>query len=193
MSAGSSNAQVVRHVFSWGFTLSAPHTSLASANMDLELWKEHKVVATIVGLLIIARAVYGKSQVTGRPPVVPYVIPWVGSAIDLGRDPDAFFKRAMYAEWFFMRLETGADPVVSSDKYGDIFAVKAVGRTVIYVTSPHVSGTGCAQGVSVDIYYVVDCGSVQAPSGMDIFPPTGLFSALMASFHPRNMTSLQYA
>ena len=149
--------------------------------MDLELWKGHKMVAAIVGLLIIAWAVYRKRQITGRPPVVPYVVPWVGSAIDLRRNPDAFFKRAMYAEWFLVRLETGVDSVVFSDKYGDVFAVKAVGRTVTYVTSPHVSGTGCAQGVSVNPYYVVDCGSVQAPSGIDIFPRTGLFNALMAS------------
>ena len=29
-----------------------------------------------------------------RPPVVPYIIPWVGSAITMGKDPDAFFKSA---------------------------------------------------------------------------------------------------
>ena len=67
-------------------------------NMDLELWKEPKVVVASVLLLVIARAVYKKSQVTARPPVVSYVVPWVGSAIELGKSPDAFFKRAMYVE-----------------------------------------------------------------------------------------------
>ena len=66
--------------------------------MDFELWKEPKVIAASVLLFIIARAVYKKNQVTGRPPVVSYAVPWVGSALDLGKNPDAFFKRAMYVE-----------------------------------------------------------------------------------------------
>lgn len=66
--------------------------------MDLELWREPKVVIASVLLLIIARVVYGRNRVTGRPPVVSYTVPWVGSALDLGKSPDAFFKRAMYVE-----------------------------------------------------------------------------------------------
>ena len=71
---------------------------LASPDMDLELWKEPKVIVASVLLLIIARTVYNKNRITGRPPVVSYAVPWVGSAIDLGKSPDAFFKRAMYVE-----------------------------------------------------------------------------------------------
>jgi hypothetical protein len=73
-------------------------TSLAYSEMDLELWKEPKVIAASVLLFIIARALYGKDRTTRRPPVVSYVVPWVGSAIELGKNPDAFFKRAMYVE-----------------------------------------------------------------------------------------------
>ncbi|KIO30347.1 hypothetical protein M407DRAFT_20613 [Tulasnella calospora MUT 4182] len=51
-----------------------------------------------------------------RPPVVPYNIPWLGSAITLGKDPDAFFHDARY-------------------KYGDIFTVQAAGMRSTYVTS----------------------------------------------------------
>ena len=71
--------------------------------MAFELWKEPRVIAASVLSLVIARAVYKKNQVTGRPPVVSYTIPWVGSAIDLGRDPDAFFKRATYVKQLFTR------------------------------------------------------------------------------------------
>lgn len=29
-----------------------------------------------------------------KPPRVGYWLPWIGSAIEMGKDPDAFFKRA---------------------------------------------------------------------------------------------------
>ena len=66
--------------------------------MDLELWKEPKAIVAGVLLLLIARTVYKKNQNIGRPPVVSYTVPWVGSAIELGKSPDGFFKRAMYVE-----------------------------------------------------------------------------------------------
>ena len=66
--------------------------------MDFQLWKDPKVLVVSVLLLVLARMVYKRHQVTGRPPVVSYTIPWVGSAIDLGKNPDVFFQRAMYVE-----------------------------------------------------------------------------------------------
>jgi hypothetical protein len=113
--------------------------------MVFELWKEPKVIVVGVLLLVVARAAYKKNQVTGQPPVVSYAVPWVGSAIDLGKSPDAFFKRAMYVEWFFMHLEAGDKLPISSAKYGDIFTVKALGRTITYVTSPQVKESSCRE------------------------------------------------
>lgn len=84
--------------------LCPPNTSLASLEMDLELWKEHRIVIATF-LLIIVHNVYKRSQPTSRPPVVSYVIPWIGSALELGKTPDAFFKRAMYVDHLFMRLK----------------------------------------------------------------------------------------
>jgi len=110
--------------------------------MAFELWEEPRVIVASVLLLVIARAVYKKNQVTGRPPVVSYTIPWVGSAIDLGRGPDAFFKRATYVEQLFTRLEAGDNLPIFSAQYGDIFTVKAFGRTITYVTSPQVDEAG---------------------------------------------------
>ena len=66
--------------------------------MALELWKKPTVIVVSALLLIIVRVAYKRNQATGRPPMVSYTIPWVGSAIDLGKNPDAFFKRAMYVE-----------------------------------------------------------------------------------------------
>ena len=113
-------------------------TSLASPEMSFKLWEEPKVIVAIVLLLVIAWAVYKKSRVTGRPPLVPYAVPWVGSAIDLGKGHDAFFKRAMYVEYLFTRLEARDKLPVVSAKYGDVFTVKALGRTITYITSPQV-------------------------------------------------------
>ena len=77
--------------------------------MALELWKEPMVIAASISLLIIARVAYKRNRTTGRPPMVSYAVPWVGSAIDLGKDPDAFFKWAMYVDRLFTHLEVGDD------------------------------------------------------------------------------------
>ena len=77
--------------------------------MALELWKKPMVIAASISLLIIARVAYKRNRTTGRPPMVSYAVPWVGSAIDLGKDPDAFFKRAMYVDRLFTHLEVGDD------------------------------------------------------------------------------------
>ena len=78
--------------------------------MTPELWKDPTVVAASVLLLIIVRVAYKRSRVSGRPPMVSYTIPWVGSSLELGKNPDAFFKRAMYVELPFVRLEARDDP-----------------------------------------------------------------------------------
>ncbi|KAF9642732.1 cytochrome P450 [Thelephora ganbajun] len=49
--------------------------------------------------------------------MVPHLIPWMGSALEIGRNPDTFFNRAQR-------------------KYGDVFAVKAFGRDIAFVVSP---------------------------------------------------------
>lgn len=57
--------------------------------------------ATVFALSLTAFLLYKLSRkangAQGKPPVVPYVVPWVGSAITMGKDPDAFFKNAKYA------------------------------------------------------------------------------------------------
>lgn len=77
------------------------------------------LVATAVVLVIAARSLYEKQKRAseGRAPMVPYLIPWIGSAFEVGRDQDGFFERAR-------------------KKYGDVFAMKMFGRTITYVASP---------------------------------------------------------
>ena len=93
--------QPLDHGVSSGITPTG--ASLSSPAMDSELWKGFKAIAISLSLLVIARAAYRKTQTTGRPPVVSYIVPWVGSAIELGKSPDAFFERAMCVKQFFAR------------------------------------------------------------------------------------------
>ncbi|KAG8877303.1 Cholesterol 7-alpha-monooxygenase [Tulasnella sp. 331] len=53
---------------------------------------------------------------TNRPPLVPYIFPWVGSAIAIGKDADAFYKQAR-------------------EQHGDTFAVHVAGSKFVYTTS----------------------------------------------------------
>ena len=110
--------------------------------MAFQLWKELNVIVIGVLLLVIVRAVYKKNQVAGRPPVISYAVPRVGSAIDLGKSHDAFFNRVMYVEWLFTRLEAGDKFPVFSTKHGDIFAINAFGWAITSVTSPQVKESG---------------------------------------------------
>ncbi|KAG8912298.1 hypothetical protein FRC00_004832 [Tulasnella sp. 408] len=71
---------------------------------------------TAVGAVLVGYYYTKKQSNSRRPPAVPYVIPWLGSAITLGKDPDAFFHDARA-------------------KYGDIFTVQAAGMRSTYVTS----------------------------------------------------------
>ncbi|THH20769.1 hypothetical protein EUX98_g8517 [Antrodiella citrinella] len=68
----------------------------------------------LVCLAIVLLTSVGRKE---RPaPMVNYWLPWIGSAIALGRDPDAFFEAA-------------------KQECGPVFRVKAVGKDVTYVTS----------------------------------------------------------
>ncbi|KAF8579492.1 cytochrome P450 [Ramaria rubella] len=53
-----------------------------------------------------------------KPPRVKYYLPWIGSAIEMGKNPDAFFQRA-------------------SAKHGPVFRIKTVGQEMTYITSPN--------------------------------------------------------
>ncbi|OCH85566.1 cytochrome P450 [Obba rivulosa] len=68
-----------------------------------------------IGVLVV----YTNYRSSGlhRPPRLPYWIPWLGSAIEIGKDPDTFFERTI-------------------QKLGPVFRLKTVGRDMIYVASP---------------------------------------------------------
>ncbi|KAF9646393.1 cytochrome P450 [Thelephora ganbajun] len=84
------------------------------------LWSNPNFLAAgAVVLVILVQSLYEKRKRVseGRAPMVSHLIPWVGSALEIGGDPDAFFNRAQR-------------------KYGDMFTMKAFGRVVTYVVSP---------------------------------------------------------
>jgi cholesterol 7alpha-monooxygenase len=77
-----------------------------------------------------------------KAPVVHYWIPWIGSAFEIRRDPDGFFRRAMYVLYHISDVDICLWTriiMVDSEKYGPMFTVNAFGRTVTYVTTPLVS------------------------------------------------------
>jgi hypothetical protein len=54
------------------------------------------LAAGAVVLAIVAQALYERRKRVseGRAPMVSHFVPWVGSALEIGGDPDAFFNRA---------------------------------------------------------------------------------------------------
>jgi hypothetical protein len=68
-------------------------------SLDLQLQallSNPKILAAgAVGLAIVAQTLYEKRKRVseGRAPMVSHLIPWVGSALEMGGDPDAFFNR----------------------------------------------------------------------------------------------------
>ncbi|KAF9646735.1 cytochrome P450 [Thelephora ganbajun] len=92
-------------------------------SLDIQLqalWSSPKLFFTgLAALTIILQTFYEKRKRVSesRAPMVSYLILWVGSALEIGRNLDTFFNRAQR-------------------KYGDVFAVKAFGRDITYVVSP---------------------------------------------------------
>ena len=68
--------------------------------LDVKLqaqWDNRKLLAAVLAALaIVAQTLYmrRKRVSEGRAPMVSHLIPWVGSALEIGGDPDAFFSRA---------------------------------------------------------------------------------------------------
>ena len=61
------------------------------------LWNNPKLLAAgAVVLAIVAQSLYEKRKRVweGKTPIVSHLIPWVGSALEIGGDPDGFFDRA---------------------------------------------------------------------------------------------------
>lgn len=82
----------------------------------VELAREHSVlVAAVLGVVIAYLMFVRKSEEGKLPPMVPYLIPWVGSARELGTDPINFLEK-------------------QRAKLGDAFTITMLGRKVVYLT-----------------------------------------------------------
>ncbi|KAK0443199.1 cytochrome P450 [Armillaria borealis] len=82
-----------------------------------DIWQERPVLLSGIVILVLF-ALHRRSQLSRslQPPAVPYILPWLGSAISMGKNPDAFF----------------ADCTV---RFGPMFSVVAVGKKMTYITS----------------------------------------------------------
>ncbi|GJJ07854.1 hypothetical protein Clacol_002060 [Clathrus columnatus] len=77
------------------------------------------VVVGFLAFATIYKLLDKRKQFEKRPPLVKYTIPWLGSAIQLGKDPDGVFKNATKA-------------------FGPVFRIKAAGREFTYITAPEI-------------------------------------------------------
>ncbi|CAE6419053.1 unnamed protein product [Rhizoctonia solani] len=102
--------------------------SLASLAEDVEKWLSKtlgissksgsvRAVSLVVASGVLLYLWRSRSQKRGRPPIVSHWIPWLGSALQLQRDPDALFWRAR-------------------QELGPAFGVKAFGSVVYYIADP---------------------------------------------------------
>ncbi|KAK0217584.1 cytochrome P450 [Armillaria nabsnona] len=82
-------------------------------------WQERPVLLS--GIVVLALfALYRRSQspLSLQVPTVPYIIPWLGSAISMAKNPDAFFADC-------------------TARFGPIFRVVTAGRKMTFITSSH--------------------------------------------------------
>ncbi|KAK0489942.1 cytochrome P450 [Armillaria luteobubalina] len=82
-----------------------------------DIWQERPILLSGIIILVLF-VLRQRSQLyrSSQAPTVPYVIPWLGSAISMGKNPDAFF----------------AD---STARFGPMFSVLAAGKKMTYITS----------------------------------------------------------
>jgi hypothetical protein len=86
----------------YGFLTGSVRSTHRSPDMAAaQLWEEFQTRVTGAPLLTsallvpVAYLLLVKLRTQKGPPTVSYFIPWVGSALSLGKDPDGFFERAM--------------------------------------------------------------------------------------------------
>ncbi|EIN05202.1 cytochrome P450 [Punctularia strigosozonata HHB-11173 SS5] len=87
-----------------------------TVNKALASLTGNEIALSLAVVLLVAIARSSAKRNDG-PPLVPYLVPWVGSAVTMGKDPDAFFTMA-------------------KEKFGAMFAVKSIGQKLTYVTDP---------------------------------------------------------
>ena len=67
---------------------------VSSSPMGLVTQSPLAFAVTLVGLYWIVKILRPADR--SRPPRAPYWIPWVGSAMEMGQDPDGFFNNMSY-------------------------------------------------------------------------------------------------
>ncbi|KAG8780011.1 Cholesterol 7-alpha-monooxygenase [Ceratobasidium sp. 428] len=103
--AQDSFSSTISRIERWLSALGVPHSKLSSAS-------GLSILLASGALLYLWRI--KRSRTDGRPPIVSYWVPWLGSALQIQRDPDSLFKKA--------RRELGP-----------VFGVKVFGSTLYHV------------------------------------------------------------
>jgi hypothetical protein len=107
-----------------------------------ELGSDHvqKALLVLVFLVVLYTGYFSssKSKETGRPAVVPSWIPWLGSALTMGMDPDGFLLRNTWdtqPSFLTCNLRENAERDLSRRKYGPAFFVDVIGLRFLYITA----------------------------------------------------------
>ncbi|KAI9065865.1 cytochrome P450 [Trametes sanguinea] len=129
-------------------------------------------IALLILVLCWLSRVYRPAD-PSRPPLVRSWIPWVGSALDIGKDPDAFFTN-------------------TSKRLGPIFRVRLLGQERIFVTSPSLMSTVYRDAQSFDFNEIrLDIGeqvfSLPASFGRQPYMLDHIMPAMHRMFLPSNL------
>nr|VWO96721.1 Putative lanosterol 14-alpha-demethylase (EC [Ganoderma boninense] len=104
----------------------------------------------LVGLYWVHKFIRGID--VSRPPLVSYWIPWVGNAIEMGKDPDGFFSNMTYVSFPYF-LHNGSK-FKFRKIHGPIFRVKTLGQEMTFVTSAPLIGQVYRDSQSFDFLAV---------------------------------------
>lgn len=87
-----------------------------SLGLQLQVfWSNPSVLAAVaIVVAVVTKTLHAKRKqvLEGRPPMVSHLIPWVGSALDVAADPDAFFDRARWVTGYRFARSSVADVFV---------------------------------------------------------------------------------
>ncbi|KAI0651986.1 cytochrome P450 [Trametes meyenii] len=123
-----------------------------------------------LGLALVLFGLYWLSKILrptdpSRPPIAKYWIPWLGSAVEMGKDPDGFFTNM-------------------TQLLGPIFRVKTLGQQRIFVTSPSLISTVYRDSQNFDFLAIrVELGEIAFSLDTKLGREPYMLETYMPAFH----------
>jgi hypothetical protein len=105
---------------------------MADAWMDASSFKP--LAIGLVAVLFVYKLLSTRRRTDGIP-MVPYALPWIGSALAIGKDPDAFLREAEQVIASYAPPSSSSYLFILRERCGPMFRVKLLGSEDIFVTS----------------------------------------------------------